>query len=69
MTHVFSRSANPLPSVASAEGVWITDSDGKRYLDGCGGALVVNIGHGRRELAEVTIDNHVPIGSEPSPKP
>jgi adenosylmethionine-8-amino-7-oxononanoate aminotransferase len=52
MTHVFSRSANPLPSVASAEGVWVTDSDGKRYLDGCGGALVVNLGHGRREVIE-----------------
>jgi adenosylmethionine-8-amino-7-oxononanoate aminotransferase len=52
MTHVFSRSANPLPSVASAEGVWVTDTDGKRYLDGCGGALVVNLGHGRREVVE-----------------
>ena len=30
----------------SAEGAWITDADGARYLDGAGGAIVVNVGHG-----------------------
>jgi len=30
----------------SAEGVWITDAHGTRYLDGAGGAIVVNVGHG-----------------------
>ena len=30
----------------SAEGVWIADADGTRYLDGAGGAIVVNVGHG-----------------------
>ena len=34
----------------SAEGCWVTDADGKRYLDGGGGALVTNIGHGDREV-------------------
>jgi adenosylmethionine-8-amino-7-oxononanoate aminotransferase len=29
-----------------ADGVWIEDADGKRYLDGAGGAIVVGIGHG-----------------------
>ena len=50
MTNVFPRSASPLPQAVSAEGSWITDSDGKRYLDAAGGALVVNIGHGDRTV-------------------
>ena len=46
MSHVFSRATRDLPTAVSAEGVWITDSDGTRYLDGAGGAIVVNVGHG-----------------------
>ena len=46
MTHVFSRATRDLPTAVSAEGVWITDADGRRYLDGAGGAIVVNVGHG-----------------------
>jgi adenosylmethionine-8-amino-7-oxononanoate aminotransferase len=34
-----------LPTAVRAEGVWIEDSDGRRYLDGAGGAIVVNVGH------------------------
>ena len=34
------------------EGAWITDSTGKRYLDGLSGLWNVNVGHGRRELAD-----------------
>jgi adenosylmethionine-8-amino-7-oxononanoate aminotransferase len=36
----------------AAEGVWITDADGRRYLDGAGGAVVVNVGHGNRALID-----------------
>ena len=39
-----------LPTAVSAEGVWIVDADGTRYLDGAGGAIVSNIGHGDRSL-------------------
>ena len=46
MSHVFSRATRDLPTAVSAEGVWITDADGTRYLDGAGGAIVVNVGHG-----------------------
>jgi len=35
-----------------AEGVWIEDAEGKRYLDGGGGAIVVNVGHGDRSLVD-----------------
>ena len=37
-----------LPTAVAAEGAWITDADGRRYLDGAGGAIVVKVGHGDR---------------------
>ena len=51
---VFHRSTSATPPVAvEASGSTIVDSDGRRYLDAAGGAIVVNVGHGRREVAEV----------------
>ncbi len=38
--------------ITGAEGAYVTDSDGKRYLDGIAGLWCVNIGHGRKEMAE-----------------
>ena len=53
MSHVFPRVLNrSLPTAVSAEGVWITDADGRRYLDGAGGAIVVNVGHGVPEVID-----------------
>jgi adenosylmethionine-8-amino-7-oxononanoate aminotransferase len=53
MSHVFPRVFNrTVPTAVSAEGVWITDADGKRYLDGAGGAIVVNVGHGVTEIID-----------------
>lgn len=40
------------PTIERAEGVYLWDRDGKRYLDAASGALVANIGHGRTEVAE-----------------
>jgi len=49
--NVFPRRLDkPLPRAAKAHGVWIEDQDGRRYLDAGGGALVVNVGHGREEI-------------------
>ncbi|WP_166372708.1 aspartate aminotransferase family protein [Psychromonas sp. SA13A] len=46
MTHVFHRHCHAkLPSIASGEGVYLFDTEGKQYLDGCGGAAVSNLGH------------------------
>ncbi len=45
MSPVFHRSTDPLPTAVRAEGSWIEDADGKRYLDAAGGAIVVNVGH------------------------
>ena len=51
---VFRRSAVDDPPVAiAAEGSTIRDSQGREYLDGAGGAIVVNVGHGRRSIAAV----------------
>lgn len=40
------------PLIVSGEGVYLYDGEGKRYLDGSGGAIVVNIGHGVKKIAE-----------------
>jgi adenosylmethionine-8-amino-7-oxononanoate aminotransferase len=34
-----------LPHIEHADGVWLTDSSGRRYLDGASGAVVTAIGH------------------------
>jgi adenosylmethionine-8-amino-7-oxononanoate aminotransferase len=34
-----------LPTIDRAEGVWLWDTAGRRYLDGCSGAVVTGIGH------------------------
>jgi adenosylmethionine-8-amino-7-oxononanoate aminotransferase len=54
---VFRRSTLPEPPVAvRAEGSTIHDADGRAYLDAAGGAVVVNVGHGRRSIAETMAD-------------
>ncbi len=53
-SHVFYRSSRKkYPTAVKSEGVYIYDSEGKRYLDGSSGALVVNIGHGVQRIAQV----------------
>jgi putrescine aminotransferase len=39
--------------ITRAEGVYLYDSEGRRILDGMSGLWCVNVGYGRRELAEV----------------
>ncbi len=39
--------------IVKAEGVYIQDSEGNRLLDGMAGLWCVNIGYGRREIADV----------------
>jgi adenosylmethionine-8-amino-7-oxononanoate aminotransferase len=49
---VFRRSLDPaLPVAVSASGSTIVAADGRRYLDAAGGAIVVNVGHGRASVA------------------
>ncbi|MGV9309931.1 MULTISPECIES: aspartate aminotransferase family protein [unclassified Nonomuraea] len=41
-----------IPTIVRGEGAYIYDIHGKRYLDGLAGLFVVQVGHGRSELAE-----------------
>ncbi len=41
-----------VPVIVRGEGPYIWDAHGKRYLDGLSGLFVVQVGHGRQELAE-----------------
>src|ERR1043165_9051168 len=51
--HVFHRSAHErLPIAVRGEGIFLIDSDGRRYIDACGGAAVSCLGHGHPAVAE-----------------
>jgi adenosylmethionine-8-amino-7-oxononanoate aminotransferase len=50
---VFQRTVGQdLPVAARAEGCTIWDAAGRAYLDAAGGAIVVNVGHGRKSVVE-----------------
>ena len=42
--------------IASGDGAWVTDLDGNRYLDGLSGQWCVNVGYGRRRLAQAAAE-------------
>jgi adenosylmethionine-8-amino-7-oxononanoate aminotransferase len=42
-----------VPVIVRGEGHYIFDDKGKRYIDGLAGLFVVQLGHGRKRLAEV----------------
>jgi adenosylmethionine-8-amino-7-oxononanoate aminotransferase len=51
MSQILHRSiAGGYPTAVSGEGVLLIDSDGKRYLDGSGGAAVSCLGHGHPDI-------------------
>ncbi|SOH94877.1 L-2,4-diaminobutyrate transaminase [Monaibacterium marinum] len=59
--HPFSVAQNHQQSGAtmmarSAEGCWITDDAGKRYLDAMAGLWCVNVGYGRERIADALAD-------------
>ncbi|HEY8817883.1 MAG TPA: aminotransferase class III-fold pyridoxal phosphate-dependent enzyme, partial [Candidatus Limnocylindrales bacterium] len=54
---VFRRATAVDPPIAvEAFGSTIRDAAGRSYLDAAGGAIVVNVGHGRREIAAAMAD-------------
>jgi adenosylmethionine-8-amino-7-oxononanoate aminotransferase len=53
MSHVFHRVlTRQLATAVDAEGIWVEDAEGRRYLDAAGGAIVVNVGHGDRRVTD-----------------
>lgn len=52
-SHVFYRKQDHhKPIISHGEGVYLWDTDGKRYIDASGGPVVVNVGHGVEEIAD-----------------
>ena len=49
-----------------AEGVWVWTERGKKVLDGFAGLAVVNVGHGRREIAEAIAEQTVRLAYYPT---
>ena len=53
MWHQMAGSGGPDPTIIeSGDGAWVTDVQGRRYLDAMSGQWCVNAGYGRDELAE-----------------
>ncbi|CAM5187195.1 hypothetical protein ARD30_11755 [Bosea thiooxidans] len=51
MTRILHRSiGGRLPAAVAGQGVFITDKDGRSYIDGSGGAAVSCLGHGHPEV-------------------
>ena len=50
MTHLFYQSLLPRPELDRAEGIYMWDTSGKRYIDGSSGAMVSNIGHSNQTV-------------------
>jgi len=51
-TRMSSYEKGDVPTIVRGEGAYIWDANGRRYLDGLAGLFVVQVGHGRVELAE-----------------
>lgn len=49
-SHLFYQSKNQRPVLEYAQGVYMYDKNGKRYLDGSSGAMVSNIGHSNKRV-------------------
>jgi adenosylmethionine-8-amino-7-oxononanoate aminotransferase len=72
-TRLSSYADAPVPTIARGEGPYIWDTNGKRYLDGLSGLFVVQVGHGREELADAAAKQarelaYFPIWSYAHPK-
>src|ERR1700710_541348 len=50
--HSTYENGGQVPVIVRGEGAYIYDDRGRRYLDGLAGLFVVQVGHGRTELAE-----------------
>jgi adenosylmethionine-8-amino-7-oxononanoate aminotransferase len=72
-TRLSSYADSPVPIISRGEGAYIYDIQGRRYLDGLSGLFTVQVGHGRRELAEAAARQaselaYFPIWSYAHPK-
>ncbi len=62
-SHVFHRKLRRrYPRIVRGEGCYVFDDAGRRYLDACGGAFTVNVGHGVPEIAAALGDQARTLG-------
>ena len=72
-SHLFYQSDQKRPVLERAEGIYIWDVHGKRYIDGSSGAMVSNIGHSnprvleamRRQMEKATFGYRLHFETEP----
>lgn len=60
----YNEKANPMIAT-KGEGSWFTDTEGNRYLDGVSGLWCLNLGHGRREIADAAYEQMVNLSYFP----
>ena len=54
-----------LQIVTGAHGVWVEDADGEQWFDTMSGLWLVNIGHGRKEIADAVYQQMQAISYTP----
>jgi adenosylmethionine-8-amino-7-oxononanoate aminotransferase len=64
-TRISETGDDRLITIERGEGAYLFDTQGRRYLDGLGGLFVVQVGHGRRELAEAAAAQAEKLGFFP----
>jgi adenosylmethionine-8-amino-7-oxononanoate aminotransferase len=64
-TRLSSYAEHEVPVIERGEGAYVWDSHGKRYLDGLSGLFVVQVGHGRQELADAAGKQAAQLGYFP----
>ena len=64
-TRMGDYATHEVPIIVRGDGPWVWDSKGKRYLDGLSGLFVVQVGHGRQELADAGARQAAQLGYFP----
>ena len=57
---------NGLKLVSDSKGVWVYDVEGKEWFDTLSGMWLVNIGHGRKEIADAVYKQISELSSPPA---
>lgn len=61
--HVLLRNLNrDFPVISHGEGLYLYDTAGKKYLDASGGALVMSVGHGNKEVVARIAEQLAQVG-------
>ncbi|HLQ84810.1 MAG TPA: aspartate aminotransferase family protein [Salinisphaeraceae bacterium] len=73
-SHLFYQTSGRRPLIDRAEGIYIWDAQGRRYIDGSSGSMVCNIGHGnarvlaamQEQMARATFAYRLHFENEPA---